>query len=115
VVGQARGPASENLQRTKPRVGTKNWFGESSYGDIAAVCGGNAMAGGFSGFDFAMRLAREVGRKRAFLLWFGAFCDFGVVMIDDFGDRTQGRTSSAASQCRPCVSLRVLCIDDGIM
>ena len=73
------------------------------------------MAGGFSGFDFATRLAREVGSKRAFLLWFGALCDFGVVMIDDFGDRAHGRTSSAASQCRLCGLLRVLCIDGGIM
>ena len=81
--------------------GTKNWVGESSYGDFAAVSGGNAKAGGFSGFDFAMRSAREVEHKHAFLLWFGALCDFGVVMIDDIGDRAQGRTSSAASQCRP--------------
>ena len=92
-----------------------DWFGESSYGDFAAVSGGNAMAEGFSGFDFGTRLAREVGRKRAFLLWFGALCDFGVVMIDDFGDWAQGRTPSAASQYRPCGSLRVLCIDGGIM
>jgi len=73
------------------------------------------MAGGFSGFDFATRVEREVERKRAFLLWFGALCDFGVVMIDDFGDRAQGRTSSAGSQCRLCGSLRVPCIDGGIM
>ena len=65
---QALGPASENLQRTKPRVGTKDWFGESSYGDFAAISGGNAMAGGFTGFDFATRLAREMERKRALLL-----------------------------------------------
>jgi len=60
------------------------------------------MAGGFSGFDFTVRLAREVGRKCAFLLWFRALCDCGVGMIDDFGDRAQGRTSSAASQRRAC-------------
>ena len=95
---RARGRRSENLQRTKPRVGTKDWFGESSYGDFAAGSGFDVVERSGSRRDSATPRVRELGREQAAQRLCDAILRFGKIVNGDFDMTAQGITLSAWSQ-----------------